>query len=150
MNQPARLAAVFAATLVPGFASAQMAIRALPAPAPMPPHAMPVTPPPVEPMTWAAVALQTAAPAPAAMPAAKGAKGAEDGATAAPPVDPEIVAARAFQQTKVAGRDLKASVGRVLGGLDWRDDLLDARATAAATGKPILWIQSLGDLDGFA
>src|SRR5262245_16741363 len=145
MNQPARFAAVFAATLVPGFASAQM--RAVPAPAQqMPPPAMTMTPPPATPNTLAAM-LQTIAPAAAATPAANS---TPDCPTPAAPVDPEVVAARAFQQTRVAGRDLKSSVGRVLGGLDWREKLEDARATAAATGKPILWIQSLGDLDGFA
>src|SRR5262245_56177015 len=145
MNQPARFAAVFAATLVPGIALAQH-FGASPMAA-TPPPAMPVTPPPVEPMTWAAVALQTTASAAAATPAANS---TGDCPTPAAPLDPEVVAARAFQEVRVAGRDLKDSVGRVLGGLDWREKLEDARATAAATGQPILWIQSLGDLDGFA
>jgi hypothetical protein len=92
--------------------------------------------------------LQTNAP-PAAVPSAAMATGVE-GTPKAPPVDPEVAAARAFQATRVAGRDLKSSVGRVLGELDWREKLDDARATAAATGKPILWVQALGELDGFA
>ena len=34
--------------------------------------------------------------------------------------------------------------------LKWHESLGDAKAIAAATGKPILWLQALGDIDGFA
>ena len=34
--------------------------------------------------------------------------------------------------------------------LEWHDDLEDAADQAVAEGKPILWIQALGDLKGFA
>lgn len=34
--------------------------------------------------------------------------------------------------------------------LEWHDDLEDAAEQAAAEGKPILWIQALGNLKGFA
>jgi hypothetical protein len=48
---------------------------------------------------------------------------------------------------KVAGKDLKRAVKQVAA-LRWHDDLTDARAESAATGKPILWLQALGDLEG--
>ena len=59
------------------------------------------------------------------------------------PVDPDTVG------TKKAGRELKAAVTKVLK-LGWNRTLGDAKARSAATGKPILWIQSLGDIGGFA
>jgi hypothetical protein len=34
--------------------------------------------------------------------------------------------------------------------LQWHEKLSDAKAESAATGKPILWVQALGELDGFA
>lgn len=146
MKQPARFAAVFAATLVPGIAFAQ-GLRGVPMPAPTPPPMMTITPPPVQPNTLAAMLQTSNQPSPSSSAAM-----ATDanGAPVAPPVDPVVAAAREFQQQRVVGRDLKSSVGRVLGELDWREKLDDARATAAATGKPILWIQALGELDGFA
>lgn len=48
---------------------------------------------------------------------------------------------------KLAGKELKRAVKQVAA-LRWHDDLADARAEAAATGKPILWLQALGDLEG--
>jgi len=50
---------------------------------------------------------------------------------------------------KLAGRDLKKAVEKVAS-LRWFDDMPSARAEAAAHNKPILWIQALGDLEGFA
>lgn len=50
---------------------------------------------------------------------------------------------------QVAGRDLKKAVEKVKT-LRWLDDLGTARTQAAATGKPIVWLQALGDLEGFA
>ena len=44
---------------------------------------------------------------------------------------------------------LKQAVATVTA-LEWFDDLAAAKARSAATGKPILWLQSLGDLEGFA
>ncbi len=34
--------------------------------------------------------------------------------------------------------------------LGWRRSLGDARARSAATGKPVLWLQTLGEIGGFA
>jgi hypothetical protein len=50
---------------------------------------------------------------------------------------------------KVEGQALKKAIGKVKS-LKWFDNLSEARAHSAATGKPILWLQALGDIDGFA
>lgn len=50
---------------------------------------------------------------------------------------------------KRSGKDLKKAVAAV-GKLQWHDKLGEARVRAAAAGKPILFIQALGDLEGFA
>lgn len=50
---------------------------------------------------------------------------------------------------QLAGKKLKQAVATVTA-LEWFDDLAAAKARSAATGKPILWLQSLGDLEGFA
>lgn len=65
-------------------------------------------------------------------------------------VDPAAAAAAEFQQVRVAGRALKDAVRRVVDGLDWYEDLDDALAAGAAAGRPVLWLDALGDLEGFA
>jgi hypothetical protein len=50
---------------------------------------------------------------------------------------------------QVVGKDLARAI-RTVTALQWFDDLGEARLEAAATGKPILWLQGLGDIDGFA
>jgi hypothetical protein len=50
---------------------------------------------------------------------------------------------------KLAGKDLKKAVGKVAD-LKWHGKLGAARADAAASDKPILWLYALGDLEGFA
>jgi hypothetical protein len=100
-----------------------------------------------------AVELARSAPPPAMSPAACVAPPVPCGAAPMPPVPPEVEAAEAealaFRQQRVAGRELKVATRRV-NALAWCDDLAVAKAQAAASGKPILWIQGLGDLDGFA
>jgi len=59
------------------------------------------------------------------------------------PIDPST------QGTLREGRDLARAIATVTA-LPWLDDLAAARVDAAATGKPILWLQALGELDGFA
>lgn len=69
------------------------------------------------------------------------------------PADPkspeEIAIEQAITGAKVAGKDLKKAVKKVAA-LHWHDSTTDARAEAAATGKPMLWVHALGELDGFA
>jgi len=62
---------------------------------------------------------------------------------AMPPGDP------ATDGPKLEGKELARAIAKVTA-LKWFDDLGEARLESAATGKPILWLQSLGDLDGFA
>ena len=50
---------------------------------------------------------------------------------------------------RLTGKDLKKAVKKVTA-LQWREKLADAKAESAATGKPILWVQALGELAGFA
>jgi len=59
------------------------------------------------------------------------------------PIDPNT------QGAKVAGKELKQAVKKVAA-LRWHEDPVEARAESAATGKPMLWVYALGDLDGFA
>jgi hypothetical protein len=113
-----------------------------PQPAPSPPPLLPLIPPPVDhPAYLGQPAMNPAQPAPAT-PAA--------GAMPAPDEpDPAVVRAREFLSKRVKGKDLKRAVERVRK-LRWLEHLYDAKAASAASGKPILWIQSLGDIDGFA
>jgi hypothetical protein len=55
----------------------------------------------------------------------------------------------ATEGPQLAGKELARSIARVTA-LSWFDDLDEARLESAATGKPILWLQALGDIDGFA
>ncbi len=54
-----------------------------------------------------------------------------------------------FRKLKVSGRDLHSAVGKVVKGLDWKSTLRSAQREAMKTGKPIVWIQALGDLRGY-
>lgn len=54
-----------------------------------------------------------------------------------------------FRNLKVSGSDLHSAVGKVVKGLDWKSTLMSARREAVKTGKPIVWIQALGDLRGY-
>ena len=54
----------------------------------------------------------------------------------------------ATRGVKIAGRDLKAAVRKVAA-LSWHK-LPKARAVSKRTGRPILLLQTLGELDGFA
>lgn len=75
------------------------------------------------------------APAPSAQPQPKGQP------RPAPPPD---VAGK-----KLGGKDLKQAVNKVKA-LRWLENMPDAKVLSAASGKPILWLQALGDIDGFA
>ncbi len=56
--------------------------------------------------------------------------------------------ARAFRKLEVTGEDLQAAQAKV-SALRWHDSLAAAQAEARETGKPILWIQTLGERQGF-
>ena len=57
--------------------------------------------------------------------------------------------AREFSRTRVEGKALARSVDKVLAELQWFESLRGVRTVAAQRGRPILWIQALGDLDGY-
>lgn len=66
------------------------------------------------------------------------------GDTPAPaPIDPDTTG------PQLTGKDLADAVGKALA-LPWHTKLATAQAEAATTGKPILWLQALGTLDGRA
>jgi hypothetical protein len=58
-------------------------------------------------------------------------------------------AARQFRQLQVRGSQLTRAVTTVTRSLAWHDKLDAAARVAAAEGKPILWIQALGTLQGY-
>ena len=60
-----------------------------------------------------------------------------------------ILAAREFRKSRVVGRELSTSIDNVLKSMRWHETLRGARVSSASRGKPILWIQALGDLDGY-
>ncbi|MEO6596614.1 MAG: hypothetical protein ABIP94_17845 [Planctomycetota bacterium] len=110
---------------------------------PQAPPGVPITAPPVDHPALAAQPLM----------------GDASGRTRATPVKPDAIgpagpSARNERDpvtagAKVAGKDLKKAVAKV-SSLKWRESLSEARVQAAAQGKPILWVQALGDIDGFA
>ena len=57
--------------------------------------------------------------------------------------------ARSFRRVQVSGEEVSRNVDKLLTELRWHDDLASAQEEARTTGKPIVWIQALGDLDGF-
>ena len=107
-------------------------------PSPLP--GLPMTPPPVDHPALAAQPLMQND-----RPAGGGGGGAATPAKgqAQPMPDPATVG------PKLAGKDLKKAVGKVAD-LKWHGKLGAARADAAASDKPILWLDALGDLEGFA
>lgn len=130
MNRPTLVAC--ALLLLAPFARAQL--RPLPG--------MPMVPPPVpHPALGAQPLFDGDGPK---APSAGGGGPKQPGAMPKPqPPAPETVGA------KLAGKDMKKAVAKVKA-LKWHESLAEAKAIAAATGKPILWLQALGDIDGFA
>lgn len=130
---------------LPLFATALLGVAScLPAQMPRPLPGIPIVAPPVphpallaQPLmqpAMQAAAMTTSAPAPTG-PAAMPAKPPEpDPATVGP---------------KVRGKDLSKAV-KMVGKLAWHDRLDEACEEAREQGKPVLWIQGLGDLEGFA
>jgi len=119
---------------------------------------IPIVPPPVDhPALLAQPLMQRdaqrpapARPAPSAVPATAGPAGPSGPADPADPavakravVDPDTVG------VKASGKDLKKAVAKIAK-LHWHERYADAFAASAATGKPVLWLQALGDLEGFA
>lgn len=90
-------------------------------------------------------------PAPALPAPARPGEGAGDAAEAAAAAAEAAAkaAAAGFLRTRIEGRELQKRIDRMLKELDWHEDLESTAVAACATGKPILWVQMLGDVDGF-
>jgi hypothetical protein len=71
------------------------------------------------------------------------------GVWAEQPSDAEQAAA-AFRHAVVPARSVRRAISRATSQLTWHKKLDDARRTATAAGRPIVWIQALGKLKGFA
>jgi hypothetical protein len=111
---------------------------------PKPLPGLPVTPPPVDHPALVGQPLMPSSQPPAPPPAVPGPVG--PGAVKAPapaPVDPDTAG------PKLAGKDLDDAVAKVLA-LRWSETMSVALAAAKATDKPVLWLQTLGELDGLA
>ena len=63
--------------------------------------------------------------------------------------NPQLTTATAFQQLRVPGVQTRQAVDKLVKELTWHKDLRTAAKAASETGKPILWIQALGDLKGY-
>ena len=59
------------------------------------------------------------------------------------------MSAGAFRKLQVPGDVVAKRVKKLTTELPWYKTLGGARAAGSAKGKPILWIQALGDVDGF-
>lgn len=53
-----------------------------------------------------------------------------------------------FRQSRIGGKHLRDKVKRLTKELEWHESLDKAQKAAQQAGKPILWVQMLGDLDG--
>ncbi len=57
--------------------------------------------------------------------------------------------ARAFRRLRVSGDEVAKNVRKLTKELRWHKSLSSALASGRRQGKPVVWIQALGDLDGF-
>lgn len=64
------------------------------------------------------------------------------------PQSPAAAAALAFQRSEVPGSKVGAGVRRALHSLLWHRDLEEAASAARQQGRPIVWVQALGELRG--
>ncbi len=58
-------------------------------------------------------------------------------------------AARSFKRLQVPGEQVASNVARLKRELRWHKNLGSALEAGRDSKKPVLWIQALGDLDGF-
>ena len=59
------------------------------------------------------------------------------------------MSARSFRKLTVPGVEVAKNVKRLTTELRWHKNLSSALAAGRAKGKPVVWIQALGDLKGF-
>lgn len=118
-----------------------------------PPRLLPAVQPPVPHPAYAGQPMLQPGPPEAAVPQATR---TWPSAPAAPCMDEgededhaEALAA-AFLRQRIAGKDLEQAVARSTGSLRWHKTMASARDEARARSRPILLVQALGELDGFA
>ena len=58
-------------------------------------------------------------------------------------------AARSFRHLKVPGEQVAQNVKKLVSELHWYKSLRAARTAGKTSDKPIVWIQALGNIDGF-
>ena len=56
---------------------------------------------------------------------------------------------RSFRRLTVSGEEVEKNVKRLTKSMRWHKTLSGTLAAARAKGKPAVWIQALGDLEGF-
>jgi hypothetical protein len=57
--------------------------------------------------------------------------------------------AHAFRRLRVPGEQVEQNVEKLVSELRWYSNLRAARAAGKAKDKPVVWIQALGEIDGF-
>ena len=57
--------------------------------------------------------------------------------------------ARSFNRLTVSGEEVAKNVKRLTKEMHWHKSLASALAAGRQQGKPVVWIQALGDLKGF-
>ncbi len=136
MNVPALLSAARARTRIRfAYASVTFLAAVVAAQRPLP---KPTAPPRIVPHPGA---IQMAVPPPPTpQPAGCG--------RAMPPMTPAQQAAHEFEQSSRRGQELSQSVQRVVSELAWHKNLDVAAKAATAQGKPIVWVQALGEIRG--
>ena len=92
----------------------------------------------------AAAVLAVARACPAQKPPMAGARLAPAGAAPMP----QAGGADEFQRLELPGAKVRAGVRKVVSAFTWHRDLDQAASVARAQGKPIVWVQALGELRG--
>lgn len=131
-----------AALTLCGLAPAQFPAAVAPPPQPMPPPAIPIATTTDHPALRNQPLMDRGGASSA--PAAGGGAKAPD----APKETPAQKGARDFRERKVMGPVLRKAVKHVRE-LPWQTEFAEAAARSAATGKPVFWVNALGDLGGF-
>ena len=72
-----------------------------------------------------------------------------NGQTRAASTELKRMSSRSFRKLTVPGNEVEVNVKRLTTEMKWSKTLSSALARGRAQGKPVLWVQALGDLKGF-
>lgn len=72
-----------------------------------------------------------------------------EGQTRAVSRDVSKLSSRNFRKLTVPGEEVAKNVSRLTKEMKWHGSLSSALAAGRAKGKPVLWIQALGELKGY-